>query len=112
MAAMTTFALVNSASAHGPVKFTVMTWVGATSYNNTGTPATSGDAGLVAGLGGLLKNQPTILAVIPLGIGSYTYQYDAATDLLRVFTTGTTPAEVTNATDLHTVTFRALVVSY
>jgi len=105
------------ASAHGPVKFDVVTFVGPTTassgtgYNNTGTAATSGNPGLKAGLGAIRKNNPTVLNVQPVGIGSYTFQYDPDTDLLRIFSTSTTPAEVSNGTNQASVTFQALVIS-
>jgi hypothetical protein len=100
------------ASAHGPVKFDVLTFVGPNKVGgNLGYTGTVGNAGLAAGLGAIRKNTPTILDVRGVGIGSYTYSYDPDTDMLRIFTTGTTPAEVVDATDLSGVTFKVLVIS-
>lgn len=114
MAAMANFTLVagTQASAHGPVKFDTITWTGPSSYNNTGTPTTSGNTGLAAGLGTIRKGQPTPIAVIQQGAHAYGLQYDPVTDLLRVFNVATPFAEVTNATDLSAVTFRAVIISY
>jgi len=100
------------ASAHGPVKFDVVTFVGPNKVGgNLGYTGTTGNAGLVTGLGAIRKNSPTIIAVLPVGIGSYTYSYDPGTDMLRIFATGTSPAEVSDQTDLSGVTFQALVIS-
>ena len=104
------FTLLDSASAHGPVKFTKISFTGP-AYPNTG--ATIGAPGLAAGLKSLIKTDPTILAVILEGPGvGYTVQYNSATDKLRIFDVATPFAEVANTVDLSAVTFRATIISY
>jgi hypothetical protein len=100
------------ASAHGPVKFDVVTFVGPNKVGgNLGYTGTVGNAGLKAGIGAIRKNTPTVLAVLPVGIGSYTFSYDPDTDMLRIFATGASPAEISDATDMAAVTLQALVIS-
>lgn len=118
-----TFALVpgSFAAAHGPVKFAVVTFVGPSSYNkipydgNT-TPtiqaACYGNTGLAAGFSGAVgQGNLTPIAVLPIGQGDATFSYDPVTDRLRVFTTSTTPAEVTNTTSLSSTSYQALVIA-
>jgi len=115
MAVLANFALVSSGSvnAHGPVKFNVVTFTGATYHKVTSPTADdpTGNTGFKAGLQDLTKDARSPIALVPAGgNGAHVLEYDPATDRLKVVV-ASTGAEVADGVDLSGTTFRVLAVS-
>jgi hypothetical protein len=107
MAGLANFALIasTSASAHGPVKFSTVTFTGVSSYT------TDGDTGFKAGLQGLTKDTRVPVVLVDIGsAGDYATEYLPASDklIVKVRSTG---AQVTAAANLSGVTFKVLAIT-
>jgi hypothetical protein len=111
-AALGTITFDDETDGQGPLFVTRVHFSGVASY------AVGGSTGLQAALRAHFGDQRTIIGIIPQDCGGYLPYYTPATDKLGAYwydpTAGAAAAlpEVATTTDLHTVTFNLVVLSY